>query len=61
MVFHRGPKLERGALFRILTLPGIHFTAASKSPAEESLSSGFAEPPAIAVGHFRFRQDRLEA
>ena len=41
---------------------GIQFTAASKSPAEESLSSGFAEsgqrslPP-----HLRFREDRLEA
>ena len=43
MVSHRGPTLERGALFRILTLPGIHFTAASKSPAEQSLSSGFAK------------------
>jgi len=45
-----------------LTVPGIHFTAASKSPAEESLSSGFAESrQRLLSAHFRFRQDRLEA
>ena len=37
-------------------------TAASKSPAEESLSSGFAEGgQRLLPAHLRFRQDRLEA
>ena len=37
-------------------------TAAPKSPAEESLSSGFAEGgQRLLPAHLRFRQNRLEA